>query len=672
MPASGPDDPRARPAHATPAARSVRTDPRKPRPLPRRRLTAIVLSSLALTAISLVLVAGTLAFDRAEPGAAHAFSGAEFVLCALALFILFCTVGASTQWRVLHGTGDRWDAALEVMTESVFEVDDTGRIRFFHDSVPMPMFESGADWPIGRRLADLAPADGGGAIANALQELRDRGLMTVVHLPIVTSSGTRTFEWSGRRRHDTSETRHYVLLARDISRETNSEQALKHLSGHDPLTGLINRRMLGEKLRETLRQQAATGRHGAIFLLDLDNFKGLNDTLGHDFGDLLLQHTAQRLRQIAGSAALLARIGGDEFVVLLADLGCEGEEAKGAARSICDKILLSLNRPYDLGGRRIISSPSIGVVMVDGANPSAEDLLTQADIAMYQAKKGGRNTMRLFDPQMQRALTRRAALEAALHHALERRELQLFYQVQVDEHDQPIGAEALLRWYNPDLKWVSPGEFIELAEELGLIVPIGQWVLDTACAQLRAWSRDPQTASLHLCVNISARQFHQDEFVDIVDAAIQGYGIDPTRLDLELTESMLFENVEQTIQKMNALKALGVRFSLDDFGTGYSSLQYLKRLPLNQLKIDQSFVRELSASNSDRVIVQTIIAMAQSLGLELIAEGVETRPQRRLLEEMGCRRYQGYLFSKPVPIDDFETRLAHLAAHPHESGKNEI
>jgi predicted signal transduction protein with EAL and GGDEF domain len=350
----------------------------------------------------------------------------------------------------------------------------------------------------------------------------------------------------------------------------------------------------------------------------------------------------------------VARIGGDEFVVMLEDLSENESEAATQTESIAVKILAKLSRPYQIASHEYRSTCSIGIALFNDRVQGSDELLKQSDIAMYQAKKAGRNTLRFFDAQMQKIVTSRAILEGELRKALELKQFQLHYQIQVDSFMQPIGAEALIRWIHPVRGMVSPLEFIPLAEETGLIVPIGQWVLESACAQLMVWQQEEQTRELALAVNVSAREFLQTDFVKRVQDAVHNNGINPARLKLELTESLLLEDIEDTIAIMNTLNDMGVQFSLDDFGTGYSSLQYLKRLPLDQVKIDQSFVRDLAFDSGDRAIVRTIIAMATSLNLNVIAEGVETEEQLQFLLNKGCTHYQGYLFGKPVPIDQFK------------------
>ncbi len=452
----------------------------------------------------------------------------------------------------------------------------------------------------------------------------------------------------------------FVSTFTDITARKATLEEIKNLAFYDPLTKLPNRRLLYERLGHALIISNRSSQRGAILFLDLDNFKTLNDTQGHDVGDLLLQQVAMRLSTCVREGDTVARIGGDEFVVLLEDLSMNAIEAATATRIIAEKIVTQLNQPYQLHETSYRSTASIGATLFKGHELSIDELLKQADIAMYQSKTKGRNTLRFFDQLMQEAINNRADIERDLSIALEQEQFQLHYQIQVDSDGMALGAEVLIRWLHPLRNMIHPNQFISIAEECGLIIPIGHWVLNSACAQLKAWEKNPLTQNLSLSVNISAKQFHQVDFVDEIKAMVLQYAIKPNLLKLELTENIFADNIEPLILNMGTLKDFGIQFELDDFGTGYSSLQYLKRLPLQQLKIDRSFVRDIAFDNSDRVIVKTIIAMANSLDLNVIAEGVETEVQRQFLESSGCMRYQGYLFSKPVPIDDFEVLLESL------------
>ena len=445
----------------------------------------------------------------------------------------------------------------------------------------------------------------------------------------------------------------YVLSMTDISSRMSAEEKINNLAFYDTLTLLPNRRLLIDRLTQALNTSSLNGLDGALLFIDLDHFKTLNDSLGHAVGDLLLYQVAKRLVSCVRECDTVARLGGDEFVVVLEGLSEKYAEAKATAEVIGEKILLTLKQPYQLGLHEYTSTSSIGITLFNDHKSFVGDLLKQADIAMYQAKKEGRNTLRFFDTQMQDNITARVLLESELRKAIDNGQLELHYQIQVDSLNNPLGAEALLRWLHPARGHIPPAHFIPLAESAGLILPIGQWVLDTACAQLKAWQLDELTNSLVLAVNVSPKQFRQLDFVAQVQATILRYSINPSLLKLELTESLLLENIEDTISTMTMLNEIGLQFSLDDFGTGYSSLQYLKRLPLHQLKIDQSFVRDIADNSSDQVIVRTIIAMAQSLNLKVIAEGVETEEQRQHLLSNGCLNFQGYLFSRPVPLVEF-------------------
>ena len=438
-----------------------------------------------------------------------------------------------------------------------------------------------------------------------------------------------------------------------IGRKQAEHQAYQ-LAFYDPLTQLPNRRLLIERLAQAFTLSERTHYHGAILLLDLDNFKTINETKGHEIGDQLLMEVARRIAGCVRAGDTVVRLGGDEFVVLLETLSAKADSTAAQVEMVAENIRTALIQPCVLNDSIYHTTPSIGVAIFKGAQYSVEELLKSADIAMYQAKDAGRNTIRFYDPEMQSAIQARADLESELRRALEDREFQLYYQVQVDGQGRPLGVEALLRWQHPKRGMVSPGEFIPLAEETGLIVPIGLWVLERACEQLSSWQQNGPMRDLVLAVNVSARQFRQSDFVTRVARALQESGAKPSHLKLELTESVVLENIEETIAKMRELKLLGVSFSMDDFGTGYSSLQYLKQLPLDQIKIDQSFVRDITSDTNDAAIVQTIIAMSVALGLNVIAEGVETEAQREFLDKHGCHAFQGYLFSMPLPLEQFE------------------
>jgi len=447
---------------------------------------------------------------------------------------------------------------------------------------------------------------------------------------------------------------HYVAVNEDITAKKAADDQITTLAFFDPLTQLPNRRLLLDRLKHALASSARSKRYGALLFIDLDNFKTLNDTLGHDIGDLLLQQVALRLTTCVREGDTVARLGGDEFVVMLEDLRENMEESAAQTKTVGEKVLLTLNQPYQLASYLHHSTPSIGVTLFSDQQETIDELLKRADLAMYQAKAAGRNTLRFFDPEMQAVVTARAALEADLREAVLKGQFLLHYQAQVVGEGRVIGVEVLLRWHHPNRGMVLPADFIPLAEDTGLILPIGHWVLQTVCAQLAAWARRPEMAHLTIAVNVSASQFHRKDFVDQVLTVLDHTGANPQRLKLELTESLLVDDVESVISKMAALKMKGVGFSLDDFGTGYSSLSYLKRLPLDQLKIDQGFVRDILTDPNDAAIAKMVIILAESLGLSVIAEGVEIDAQRDFLARHGCHAYQGYFFSRPIPLEAFE------------------
>lgn len=448
-------------------------------------------------------------------------------------------------------------------------------------------------------------------------------------------------------------------LQLDIARRKEDEDKIQNLAFYDPLTGLPNRRLMQDRLEHSYAASSRHKLHCALLFIDLDNFKTLNDTKGHNIGDGLLILVANRLLSCVREADSVARLGGDEFVIVLENLNEQSEQAAKMAEAVGDKVLSVLKEPYMLNNEAYHGTASIGVCLFSNQEISVDELLKRADTAMYQAKSNGRNTLRFYDPAMQRALEQRLQLENDLRHALSENQFVLYYQPQVNQHAEVIGAEALIRWQTPHKGLISPIQFIPIAEETGLILLIGQWVLDEACAQLKVWELNPLTANLNIAINISARQFHQHNFIEQVLQTLISWKINPNRLKFELTESVVLNDIDDVIIKMNALREVGIHFSMDDFGTGYSSLSYLTRLPLSQMKIDQSFVRNIGVKRNDAVIVQTIIGMAKNLDIEVIAEGVEREDQRKFLNDHDCIFFQGYLFGKPMPIKEFEACLNH-------------
>lgn len=453
---------------------------------------------------------------------------------------------------------------------------------------------------------------------------------------------------------DWSASQMLVGFMRDLTNQKQAEAKIHKLAFYDPLTNLPNRRLLRERLEANLSAENTSLSYSAIFFIDLDNFKILNDTRGHDVGDLLLREVAARLQACVRNEDIVARLGGDEFVVVLEYLSENLEYAVAHAEAIGEKIRSTLGQVYLIRDFDHYSTPSIGVSMFYSKEMQVDELLKRADTAMYQAKQAGRNIVRMFDPAMQAALQARVVLEEDLRFALESQQFKLLLQMQVNELNQIIGAEALLRWEHPARGLIHPSQFIPFAEESLLILPIGLWVLEAACAQLRVWQENPWTQGLHLSVNVSARQFRQVHFVEQISATLDKFGVSPHKLKLELTESLVFDNIPDSIKKMRALRTLGIQFAMDDFGTGYASLIHLKRLPLSQIKIDRSFVRDIAVDRDDEIIVQTIVSMALNLDLDVIAEGVETIEQLEFLRKCGCTTYQGYLFGKAVSSDEFD------------------
>lgn len=452
----------------------------------------------------------------------------------------------------------------------------------------------------------------------------------------------------------------YVAIFSDITERKRAEEEIRNLAFYDALTQLPNRRLFQERFHAALAASDRFDDYGAILFLDLDRFKLLNDTLGHEYGDLLLVEVAKRLRACVREMDTVARLGGDEFVVLLESISTEREDASHKVGLVAEKIREVLAQPYQLREHEHYSSPSIGITLFHGNDESMDMLTKHADAAMYHAKSAGRNAVRFYDPGLQLDLETRAMLENELRRAIENGELQLYYQVQVDSLHHVVGLEALIRWLHPQRGMVSPARFIPVAEESSIIIDIGNWVLDTACAQLAAWQADPRMSGLTLAVNVSAHQFRQPDFVQRVESALHRHRVEPARLKLELTESVVLDDLGEVADRMRVLKELGVLLSLDDFGTGYSSLSYLKRLPLDQIKIDQSFVRDIADDPDSAMMVCSIIDMARNFHLDVIAEGVETEAQLAFLAQKECLAYQGYLFGKPVPVQELKAVLDRL------------
>ncbi|GAB4216386.1 MAG: hypothetical protein Fur007_16290 [Rhodoferax sp.] len=446
-------------------------------------------------------------------------------------------------------------------------------------------------------------------------------------------------------------------IATDITERFAAEEAIHQLAFFDALTGLPNRRLLQDRVKQQLAGLARHGGTAALMFIDVDNFKDINDTLGHDQGDVLLQQMAQRMLACLRAQDTLARQGGDEFVMMLVDLDAQPALAAHQAQNIASKLLEQLHQPFDLGGQKTLTSVSIGVTLMDASTDDVQTPFKQADLAMYQAKSAGRNAVRFFNPRMQAEVIARTTLGADLRWALAEHEFVLHYQPQVDNQGKLCGLEALLRWAHPLRGLIQPADFIPTAEDCGLIVPLGQWVLRQACLDVARWQQAHPDHTISVAVNVSARQFRQTDFAEQVRAALTDSGAQPEQLELELTESQLLDNVDAVVAQMHTLKALGVRLSLDDFGTGYSSLARLKHLPLDQLKIDQHFVRDMLFDAQDAAIIRAIVVLGESLGLAVIAEGVEKRAQRDALVALGCRQFQGFYYGAPVALTDLPAEI---------------
>ncbi|HEY3704730.1 MAG TPA: EAL domain-containing protein [Terracidiphilus sp.] len=455
-----------------------------------------------------------------------------------------------------------------------------------------------------------------------------------------------------------------LSVTHDMSDAKAAQDEIRHLAFYDPLTDLANRRLLLQRLRQIVSASRRSDRWQALLFIDFDDFKTLNDTLGHDVGDLLLKEAARRLIRSVRDGDTAARVGGDEFVVILEDLSEDAEGSAAQAKTVADKILATMNEPFTLANRHCNCTVSIGISLFCRGNGSTTEILQQADLAMYSAKQEGRSAIRFFAPELQEAVNARVELEAELRRGIERDEFLLWYQPQV-RADRIFGAEALMRWNHPTRGILPPASFIASAEDSGLIVPLGQQALRTASGQIAAWAKHPETSELTLAVNVSPRQFREADFVDQVLSALEEAGADPSRLQLEITESMLVDDLDKTIEIMKRLRAKGVQFALDDFGTGYSSLAYLKRLPLDQLKIDRAFVRDILVDASSSAIAGAIVSLSRAMNMSLLAEGVETEEQRATLDDLGCDAYQGFLFSPPVPPSDF---LSLVFAGRHTAG----
>jgi len=529
-------------------------------------------------------------------------------------------------------------ATLESISDAVLMIGHRWEIRYMNGNAERLTHVQRGD-VIGRNLWEVFPEAVGGPYYRAYHQA------IATNTPVAFEEHYAPLDlWTEIRAYPSEEG--LTIYFRDISARKATEAEIHKLAFYDKLTGLPNRQLLLDRLEHALALGQRAGRQGAMLFIDLDNFKSINDTRGHDKGDLLLQLVANRLNDAVRSCDTVARFGGDEFVVLLEDLGATEAAAAAAAGDIAEKLLQAFHAPFDIAGSEQYSTPSIGVTVFGPEKAGVEEVLQRADLAMYQVKASGRNGVSFFEPTMLTRVSQRAQMEADIRRALFNREFVLHYQPQVDMDGRVAGVEALVRWQHPQRGMVSPAEFIPVAEESNLILPLGRWVLEEACSLLARWSREPRTAGLEMSVNVSSAQFHRPDFVEQVLEVLARSGAPAARLRLELTESLLLSDVEGTVQKMQRLREKGVCFALDDFGTGYSSLSYLHRLPIDQLKIDRSFIRD---AGHGAAIVRMIIALGKSMNMSVLAEGVETTEQLAFITAEGSHCYQGYLFSKPVP-----------------------
>jgi diguanylate cyclase (GGDEF)-like protein/PAS domain S-box-containing protein len=544
---------------------------------------------------------------------------------------------------------------------AIIATDADGMIRYFNPSAEK-LFDIAAEQLLGEELTRIHQVQPGGqdCIFAGLKQAREHGeyrfTMKLQRDDGIHSVDSRISPIS----KGSSDFAGYMLMCEDITEQRRASELIEYHATYDPLTNLPNRRLFMDQLHQALARAKRHGHQSALLFLDLDNFKTINDSLGHPVGDTLLREVAIRIKTTLREEDTVARLGGDEFVVLLSELSDSREEAVSDVQAIAEGMRQTLSTPYHINAHELHVTPSIGIAVFPSGKDNADDVLRQADTAMYQAKDSGRNAVRFFLPSMQLAAEKRLRMIGELRKALPRSELVAHFQPQFNAQRQLCGAETLLRWQHPQQGLVMPGEFIHLAEEAGLVVAIGDWTLREALYQFKSWHNDlPGTSIGRVAVNVSALQFRQDDFVNKVEQALGDTGADPTWLTLEMTESILLEDFEATVSKIQQLKRLGVRFSIDDFGTGYSSLAYLKRLPVDEIKIDRSFVRDVMVDPNDAALVDTIMTMARHIGLDIVAEGVETEPAFSFLRERGCPTFQGYFFGRPCAAEEFTTRFLH-------------
>ena len=551
--------------------------------------------------------------------------------------------------------GQEFHNLAEGSPDFILRYDRDGRIVYLNTALLRELGLATAEQVIGKRPCEMWPDGRFAQIERTAAQVVESGTETILEFCRAGADGEPRYREIRvlPERDIAGRIIGTIAYSRNITERKLAEEKMHRLAFYDPLTGLPNRQLLCDRVGHALVTRSRHRRNGAVLFVDIDHFQRINDILGRESGDLLLQQVSQRLNSSLREGDTVARVGGDQFVILLEGLSEDLVLAKNQTESIAGKIAARLHEDYLLAGALAQCTVSIGVAMFD-SELETEELLSRAQLAMNEVKSAEGQHICFFDPQMHALVIAQASMEADLRQALLKDQFLLYYQVQVDSSGRPVGAEALLRWNHPKRGFVSPAEFIPMAENNGLILPIGKWVLETACRQLAAWASQPRMATFTLAVNVSARQFHHGNFVTQVLDVLEITKANPHRLKLELTEGLLLNDVEGVIAKMTVLKGHGISFSLDDFGTGYSSLSYLKRLPLDQLKIDQSFVRDVLSNPDDAPIARTIIALGQSLELNIIAEGVETGEQREFLASNGCLNYQGYLFSRPLRLEEFD------------------
>ena len=553
----------------------------------------------------------------------------------------------------LRGITADLNDTLDAIPDLLFEMDIDARYLAVRTSNQASLNMPVAD-VLNKSAWDVLPSKAAKVLYDSIHEAQAMGRSTGNRIELDVGGGTRCFELSvARKQGMAGMPPNFIVLSRDITERTRAEQPVRQLAYFDVLTGLPNRGNFLEVAPQLIEQSSALNGYGAVLMIDIDNLKLVNDHWGHQCGDAVLKHVANRVCQAVGPQHVVARFGGDELVVVLSRLGTEFEQARNTAERICQRILREISAPMSFASRDHYITASIGVAFFDSSKKSVDEIVSGADSAMFHAKNDGRNTYKFFDRQLQKVIAERVQLEHDMRVGLYSDQFFLMLQPQVDMHGRVTGAEALCRWKHPEKGLIPPSVFIDIAEKSGFIFQLGQWVLQRVCETLHSWSNDPELSQLRLAANVSAKQFQHPDFLAQTTAIIGSSQINPLMLELEITESIFAQDADDIAQKMGALKSMGVYFSLDDFGTGYSSLNYLKRLPLDQLKIDQSFIRDVVSSSFDASIVATIISLGESLGLQVLAEGVETREQHAFLLGKRCRHFQGFLFAKPLSEADF-------------------